>query len=88
MQNTKPYAYLITYRTYASWLHGDPRHSVHHSNTKPGSLKIPPNEKLQQQIQSQLSSDEFILDNKQSEIALQHTLITLFFDFLYFPGNF
>ena len=71
MQKIKPYAYFITYRTYASWLHGDYKGSVHHAAAQIGTPTIPHHETMRLQIQSRLSSKEFILNYEQSKIVLQ-----------------
>ena len=48
-----PLALFITFRTYGSWLHGDPRGSVDRFHNRHGSPKLPPN-KLRQQFERDL----------------------------------
>ena len=53
--NDFPLAYLITFRCYGTWLHGDSRHSMDRVHNVYGSLKIPPNQHLQKSDQEQLA---------------------------------
>ena len=45
-----PLAYLITFRTYGTWLHGDSRGSVDRYHNRYGTPRLPPN-KLRQEYE-------------------------------------
>lgn len=61
-ENQFPLAYLITFRTYGTWLHGDDRHSVdRHGRNIYGSLDIPPNQNLKNKRKSAMKSTKFLL---------------------------
>lgn len=44
--NEFPLAYLISFRCYGTWLHGDKRGSVNRKQNRFGTPKLPPNPKL------------------------------------------
>jgi REP element-mobilizing transposase RayT len=48
-----PLAYLLTFRTYGTWLHGDSRGSVDRHHNMYGTPRLPPN-KLRQQYERRL----------------------------------
>jgi REP element-mobilizing transposase RayT len=50
----EPLAYLITFRAYGTWLHGDERHSVDRHNNTYGSSKIEPNSRWESYNREQL----------------------------------
>ena len=62
--NERPIAYLITFRTYGTWLHGDDRLSVDRHNGKNvyGSPAIEPNKKLNRIMEAKITGDAFLLD--------------------------
>lgn len=61
-----PLAYLITIRTFGTWLHGDERHSVErHGKNVYGTLDIPPNEELRDTMKSKLTQNAVVLDEVQ-----------------------
>jgi REP element-mobilizing transposase RayT len=60
-----PLAYLITFRTYGTWLHGDERGSVNRFNNQYGSPRIAPNKEWHQYNLEKLSAEIVILDAKQ-----------------------
>ncbi|MGI8470347.1 MAG: transposase [Pyrinomonadaceae bacterium] len=63
-----PLAYLITFRTYGSWLHGDERGSVDtHGKNIYGTAGILPNRKLEDEMRENLSQDVLLLDRRQRE---------------------
>ena len=64
------YAHFITFRTYGTWLHGDPKFSVHHSLNEINTPKIKPHEKLCQQMKNSLTSEKILLDDSQRNIVL------------------
>jgi REP element-mobilizing transposase RayT len=47
MSTRPPLAYLLTYRTYGTWLHGDPRGSHHHGMPVYGSPRVAPSQAWQ-----------------------------------------
>ena len=65
----RPLAYLITFRTYGTWLHGDARLSVDQHDDKNifGGSKLPSNERLESVMRSNMRSAEFVLDIPQRE---------------------
>lgn len=71
-----PLAYLITFRTYGTWLHGNQRGSVDHFHNQYGSPLFPPNEARQQQANAQLTLPPVVLNVQQRqsvELAVRET---------------
>ena len=68
-ENTFPLAYLITFRCYGTWLHGDERNSVdtHKGKNVYGSSKIQPNSNLENLMKSKMKQTAFLLDEKQQK---------------------
>jgi REP element-mobilizing transposase RayT len=65
-----PLAYLLTFRTYGTWLHGDERHSVdRHGKNIYGTPDISPNQKLNEQMQGELKQSAVILDDLQRSVV-------------------
>jgi REP element-mobilizing transposase RayT len=62
-----PLAYLITFRCYGTWLHGDERGSVDRFHNQYKSPRIPTNEEWQQHNRRQLKSKPVILNAAQRE---------------------
>lgn len=62
--NERPIAYLITFRIYGTWLHGDDRFSVdrHKGKNVYGSPAIQPNKKLNRIMKANAPGDAFLLD--------------------------
>ena len=68
--NDGPLAYLITFRTYATWLHGDDRSSVdRHGNNVYGTAKILPSANLKQQMTDNKIAEEFLIDDLQRSVV-------------------
>jgi REP element-mobilizing transposase RayT len=67
--NEFPLAYLITIRTYGTWLHGDERGSMDRKRRVYGTAKIAPNPSLQKSDKEQLKHPPVILNAKQREIV-------------------
>ena len=67
---TEPLGYLITFRTYGTWLHGEDRGSVdrRHYN-RYGDPDMPPNKKLRTDEQDELRSDPVVLDPAQRQVV-------------------
>ena len=69
-QNEFPLAYLITIRTFGTWLHGDEKHSVgRRGNNIYGMPGILPNQKLKERMKSAMRQPEIILNELQREFA-------------------
>jgi REP element-mobilizing transposase RayT len=69
-ENEFPLAYLITFRTYGTWLHGDRRTSVNRSNRNiQGTIKIDPNVPLEEAMQDEMDRPLFILSDVQRKVV-------------------
>jgi REP element-mobilizing transposase RayT len=65
-----PLGYLITFRTYGTWLHGDKRGSVDRHNNRYGAPRIPPN-------QNWLQHNKRSLKNKPVKLSkMERTVVT------------
>lgn len=72
--NEFPLAYLITFRTYGTWLHGDERYSINRSNRGvQGTVKLAPNVPLNQKMQQEMKQPPTILDTFQ-RTAVDHAV--------------
>ena len=69
-----PIAYLITFTTYGTWLHGDKRGSVDKEHNQYGSSFIATSSVLQRKEQSSLRHPAFILGQRQREAVLEAIL--------------
>jgi hypothetical protein len=65
----QPLAFFITFRTYGTWLHGDPRGSVDRFHNRYGTPKLPPNKMRQQYEAGLLKRSPVRLTVKQREAA-------------------
>ena len=70
----EPLAYFITFRTYASWLHGDERSSVDREHHIYGTPRIQPNKNLKQVMQKQQKQDTILLNRNHGDIILNAAL--------------
>ena len=61
--NEIPLGYLITFRTYGTWLPGDERGSIDRYHNSFRGPRVLPNPILEQQARSKLKSDPLILDS-------------------------
>jgi REP element-mobilizing transposase RayT len=69
-ENQFPLAYLITIRTFGTWLHGDERNSVdRHGKNIYGTVDIAPNQNLKEIMQSELKQPAIILNELQRRIV-------------------
>jgi len=69
-ENEGPLAYLITIRTYGTWLHGDERNSMdRHGKNIYGTPKIKPNENLSRSMLDNRRSEAFVLDGQQRTVV-------------------
>src|SRR5688572_19212632 len=65
-----PLAYLITIRTYGTWLHGDERYSTDlHGKNIYGTPKISPNGNLTRMMLENRKNDAFVLNGGQRGVA-------------------
>jgi REP element-mobilizing transposase RayT len=69
--NEFPLAYLISFRTYGTWLHGDERGSTSRRRNKYGTPRIAPNPRLQGAELKQLKHPPIRLDSKQRPLVEQ-----------------
>src|SRR5438105_4580193 len=67
--NEFPLAYLISLRTYGTWLHGDERGSMDRKHNVYGTSRIAPNSPLKKSDTKQLKHPPIILDAKQREVV-------------------
>jgi len=68
-ENEFPIAYLLTFRTYGSWLHGDRRFSVGRNGTnKFGGPRILPNVPLEEAMGEERIQEPVTLDSTQREL--------------------
>ena len=71
-----PLAYLITFRCYGTWLHGDERGSVDRFHNRYRSPYLPPDQKWQQHNARTLKGEPVTLNAAQreaTEIAIRET---------------
>lgn len=67
--NEFPLAYLITFRTYGTWLHGDERGSIDRYHNRYRGERVPANPVIQEQHEAKLKSEPVFLDSKQRPIV-------------------
>src|SRR5438552_16443471 len=66
----EPLAYLITFRCYGTWLHGDERSSIDRRNyNRYGTPDMPTNKKLLADEKSALKTTAFALDGAQRNVV-------------------
>ena len=69
-ENTFPLAYLITFRTYGTWLHGDERSSQNRSRRGVrGTIRLDPNVPLEERMRDEMKQPPVILDVSQRNIV-------------------
>jgi len=69
-ENAFPIAYLITFRTYGTWLHGNERTSVNRSNGQGrGTVKLDRNMPLEAAMREEMDRPPFILDRAQRKVV-------------------
>ena len=67
---TKPLAYLITFRCYGTWLHGDGRGSIDRRNyNRYGTPDMPANPKLLKDENADLKHRPLLLSNAQRQVV-------------------
>ena len=67
--NEFPLAYLITFRCYGTWVHGDSRGSTDRKHNMYGAPKIAPNSRLEKSDTQQLKHPPSNLDARQRQIV-------------------
>jgi len=67
--NEFPLAYLITFRCYGTWLHGDRRGSTDRKHNVYGAPKIPTNVRLEKSDSSQRKNEPITLDASQRSVV-------------------
>lgn len=73
-----PLAYLITFRTYGTWLHGDERGSTNRFRNKYGSDFLPPEKNWLETKEERLAAKSVLLNASQRnyvESAIRETCI-------------
>ena len=69
-ENTFPLAYLLTFRTYGTWLHGDERTSVKRDGwNRRGHPRYPKNESLERWMSDEMKSEPFILTDAMRSVV-------------------
>lgn len=64
--NELPLAFLITFRTYGTWLHGDDRHSMdRHGKNTYGGPKVLPSRNLDSLMKENRAGEAFLLDGRK-----------------------
>lgn len=66
-----PLAFLITFRAYGTWLHGDERGSVDRFHNRYAAAYFPPSDARRQQNQNRLKHAPVTLNTKQRESVAQ-----------------
>ena len=74
MKKAEPLAYFTTFRTYASWLHGDERTSVDRAHRVLGTPRLQPNPNLRKHMQSLSQYESIQLTKGQGDIILEAAL--------------
>jgi hypothetical protein len=68
--NEFPIAYLITFGTYGSWLHGDVRGSIRRNpKTAKESKRIPINIPLKEEMKREMKAQSVLLDTEQRKVV-------------------
>lgn len=69
-ENEFPLAYLLTFRTYGTWLHGDSRWSVGRRPKRPKESRlIPPNVPLREAMAAEMKQEPVILTKMQRRVV-------------------
>ena len=64
-----PLGVFVTFRTYATWLHGDDRTSVDRRNNVYGAPRIAPNPRWKQYVEQTLLRDPVVLDSLRRRVT-------------------
>lgn len=69
-ENEYPLAYLLTFRTYGTWLHGDKRYSVQRNLTSAyGTPMTPPNLRLENWMLEEMKAKPFLLNESMRKVV-------------------
>ena len=68
-ENSFPIAYLITFRTFGTWLHGDERGSYGRGMNRFGSKYVAPNVPLNDALRSDLKQEAITLNQNQRRLV-------------------
>ena len=71
-----PFAYFFTFRTYATWLHGDARSSVDPKHNVYDTPRIKPNSSLHRAMADECLEDKFIMDKAYRKTVLKSIVDT------------
>jgi REP element-mobilizing transposase RayT len=66
-----PLAYLITFRTYGTWLPGDENGTVDDTHNEPGTHMLPPDPRRESQARDLMDQPAYTLDAPRRDIVLQ-----------------
>src|SRR5712692_9196389 len=67
---TQPLAFLITFRCYGTWLHGEERGSIDRRNyNRYGTPEMPLNKKILADEEGELKTSAFLLDRAQRAVV-------------------
>src|SRR5579863_1762205 len=66
-----PLAYLITFTTYGTWLHGRAPGSVDRQHNIPGTPYLPSNANLERAMRTQMRQQPYVLDELRRPIVLR-----------------
>ncbi|MBX3294010.1 MAG: transposase [Acidobacteria bacterium] len=76
-ENAFPVAYLITFRTYGTWLHGDERSSMQRGRDRRfGTIRLAPNVPLEEKMADGMKNSAVLLTEQQRglvDIAIRET---------------
>ena len=67
--NSFPLAYLITFRTYGTWLHGDERGSIDRYHNRFRGARVTANPGILRQHETKLKSEPVLLNSRQRPIV-------------------
>ena len=73
-ENTFPLAYLLTFRTYGTWLPGDERTSVREGWDKYGQPRYRPNDKLEKWMREEMAQEPFILTTAMRKVVSRYMI--------------
>lgn len=69
-ENKFPLAYLLTFRTFGTWLHGDDRMSIKRDGwNRYGHPRYPPNKTLERWMREEMEQPSFLLSKKMRLIV-------------------
>ncbi len=68
-ENATPIAYLITFRSYGTWLHGDERGSIDRYHNLFRAPRVPANPVMQKQQEAKLKSEPVILCSRRRPVV-------------------